>query len=124
MTSSDAETDCKSIVIMLLRYCDAGGKFVGSGSSSASSSSSSGTATGSTGNTIINGVNVGPGGVGRIAGGYLGGQLVNGVLVVPITANPIRTFLIYGTEMPCNQYNNNSVTTTPSYRPNCNQVSL
>jgi hypothetical protein len=57
----------------------------------------------------------------NVRGGYSGGQYVNGVYVVPVTSNPGYTYLIYGTDVPCNPYNNNTVTIQPNY-PNCNQV--
>lgn len=57
---------------------------------------------------------------GSVVGGY-GGTMINGVYVVAITNAPQRYWLIYGTEMPCNPFNNNTVTQHPSY-PNCKEV--
>lgn len=39
---------------------------------------------------------------------YSNGYYVNGVYVVPVTLNPQRVWLIYGNDVPCNKYNNNT----------------
>jgi len=57
----------------------------------------------------------------KVRGGYSGGYYINGVYVVPVTTKPFNTYLIYGTETPCNPYNNNSIPNYPIY-PNCNVV--
>lgn len=50
------------------------------------------------------------------------GYYVNGVYVVPVTTKPSETYLILGSDMPCNPYNNNSNVTPSPYYPNCKDI--
>jgi len=113
---------CTGILIALgllaLAGLIAGIYFAVRGARGSSSSSSTSTGGGVNGGTDVSG----NGQTNGIAGGYPGGYYVNGIFVVPITAQPRKFFLIFGTEMPCNPYDNFTITTYPSNYPNCNQV--
>lgn len=50
------------------------------------------------------------------------GYYVDGVYVVPVTTKPSKSYVIIGTDQPCNPHNNNSLITPNPYDPNCNVV--
>ena len=53
---------------------------------------------------------------------YPGGYYVNGVYVVPVTQSPQQTYYIYGVDIPCNPYNNNTAGSNNVTFPNCQDV--
>jgi hypothetical protein len=53
-------------------------------------------------------------------GYYNSGYYVNGVYVVPVTLYDNRIYLIYGEDVPCNKYNNNTDTTDET--PDCEDL--